>query len=108
MRFFILGILVFIGAGCSHSTKYSVDPQSASSFDGIWTNHAEPNTTFTIQGDTLAEIEHPNKARFLREGDRLIIYYPGDTLTAAIYKTHADTLVYVYADQKSLYWRVNP
>lgn len=103
MRYLRISILVLL-AGCSKSTNH-VDLQPASAFDGVWTDGSEPNAAFTIQGDTLVETEHQNKARFFKKGDSLMIYYPDDTITAWMYKLHADTLVYEYGGNKTVYHR---
>lgn len=34
-----------------------------------------------------------------------MIYYPDDTITAWMYKLHADTLVYEYGGNKTVYHR---
>jgi hypothetical protein len=74
---------------------------------GLWTDGSGPNATFTIQGDTIRDVESNTRTKFIVHGDSVTFLGPDpkEVYSAKMYLTHDDTLVYEFSGVKTKYWR---
>jgi hypothetical protein len=114
MKIKTLGLIGLLLVSCDKTTtadkefkasQETIDKISDDSLDGIWTDGSEPNASFTIDNDSIRDVEHSLTTKFEMNGDSVTFYYSDGLLKARMYKIHADTLVYEYAGVKTKYWR---
>jgi len=113
MRLKTFGLIGLLTIGCSRTTdkESTSSPQPTAdqlenSIDGVWTDGSGPNASFSIENDsTIYDVEHDATTRFIRKGDSVTLYNPGDTVKVRIYRIHEDTLIYEYGGRKTKYWR---
>ncbi len=61
--------------------------------EGIWAESLEENPWFKIEGDSIMNIEHGDKMKFIVSGDTLLIDYGNDVGWHLIIKLTEDSLV---------------
>ena len=110
-----LGLFGLLLASCNRPTTAdsdlrandTVDKSADNSLDGFWTDGSGPNATFTIQGDTIRDVEHNTRTKFIVRGDSVTFLNPDpkEVYSAKMYLAHDDTLVYEFSGVKTKYWR---
>ena len=109
------GLVGLLLASCSRPTTAdsdlkvndTVNKPTDNLLDGFWTDGSGPNATFTIQGDTIRDVEHNTRTKFIVRGDSVTFLDPDpkEVYSAKMYLTHDDTLVYEFNRVKTKYWR---
>lgn len=114
MRLTIVTLITLLLASCNTSetkddideaTKDVVSDVAETSLDGVWTDGSGPNASFSIEDDSIFDVEHFTATRFDRFNDSVIFYYPDLTVKTKVHKPHEDTLIIESGDVKAVYWR---
>jgi hypothetical protein len=116
MNYKTLGLVGLLLISCNRQTTFDKESNESQTtqnittvdpFDGAWTDGSEPNASFSIDNDSIRDVEHSTKTKFEMSGDSVTFFYDYGIVKAKMYKTHVDTLVYEYDGIKTKYWRFN-
>lgn len=90
------------------SFNYSVDAYSFFDNDitGIWTDGSGPNASFSIDYDSIYNVEHFTSIKYEQVRDSIIFYYEeGEVIKSKAYRSHQDTLIIESQSNVTKFWR---
>ena len=83
-------------------------PPADLSIEGAW-SEGGLTPTLIITEDSVFNPDDQYSARYVKEGEWAIFYYPDEEVHIKAYKTHPDTLILESVSTRTKYWRLkNP